>query len=333
MNKKAVWIIVVVGFLAAQLCTGSNAAEDCPLRVYLPREAVIEDDVIHLGQVGIIRGDDLLVAKAEGVSLGRLSIPGQQVVLDRQTILARLVCSGIGAGKVSLSGAERLAVRRREEVISGEKLIEAAESYLAANRPGGLDCLWKPSARPKDVVVPGVAEDVKLVARRVPGRSARQVHPPRQVKIKVAIVRGGREIATRQVSFGLKYKCRRAVAVTDIAAGSVISPENTKLETVIADYPSRWTREKSPYGLVAKRRFRAGSVIRADAIGPAEQPIVIKRNKNVLIRIQLPGLAVTAIGQALQDGQAGEYIKVRNTDSQRIIIAKVNEDGTLEPLF
>lgn len=327
MNKKAVWIIVVVGFLAAQLCTGSNAAEDCPLRVYLPREAVIEDDVIHLGQVGIIRGDDLLVAKAEGVSLGRLSIPGQQVVLDRQTILARLVCSGIGAGKVSLSGAERLAVRRLEEVISGEKLIEAAESYLAANRPGGLDCLWQPSGRPKDVVVPGVAEDVKLVARRVPGRSARQV------KVEVAIVSGGRQIATSRVSFGLKYKCRRAVAVTDIAARSVISPENTKLETVIADYPSRWTREKSPYGLVAKRRLRAGSVIRADAVGPAEQPIVIKRNKNVLIRIQLPGLAVTARGQALQDGQAGEYIKVRNTDSQRIIIAKVNEDGTLEPLF
>jgi flagella basal body P-ring formation protein FlgA len=35
----------------------------------------------------------------------------------------------------------------------------------------------------------------------------------------------------------------------------------------------------------------------------------------------------------MQEGRAGEYIKVRNLDSQRMILAKVNEDGTVEPIF
>jgi flagella basal body P-ring formation protein FlgA len=35
----------------------------------------------------------------------------------------------------------------------------------------------------------------------------------------------------------------------------------------------------------------------------------------------------------MQDGRAGDYIKIRNVDSQRIIIASVNENGTVEPVY
>ncbi len=35
----------------------------------------------------------------------------------------------------------------------------------------------------------------------------------------------------------------------------------------------------------------------------------------------------------MQEGRAGEYIKVRNVDSRRVISAKVNKDGTVEPVF
>ena len=41
----------------------------------------------------------------------------------------------------------------------------------------------------------------------------------------------------------------------------------------------------------------------------------------------------TAVGKAMQDGKVGEYIKIRNIDSQRILVAKVNSDRTVEPVF
>jgi len=68
-------------------------------------------------------------------------------------------------------------------------------------------------------------------------------------------------------------------------------------------------------------------------IGPARPAVVVGRNQTVVIRIERPGILVTAIGKAMQDGRVGEYIKVRNVDSQRIILAKVNEDGAVEPIF
>ncbi|MHC4087226.1 MAG: flagella basal body P-ring formation protein FlgA [Planctomycetota bacterium] len=35
----------------------------------------------------------------------------------------------------------------------------------------------------------------------------------------------------------------------------------------------------------------------------------------------------------MQEGRTGEYIKVRNLNSQRIILARVKEDGTVEPVL
>jgi flagella basal body P-ring formation protein FlgA len=35
----------------------------------------------------------------------------------------------------------------------------------------------------------------------------------------------------------------------------------------------------------------------------------------------------------MQDGKAGDYIKVRNMDSQRIIMARIGEDGNVEPVL
>ncbi|MHC4762939.1 MAG: flagellar basal body P-ring formation chaperone FlgA, partial [Planctomycetota bacterium] len=61
--------------------------------------------------------------------------------------------------------------------------------------------------------------------------------------------------------------------------------------------------------------------------------ILLKRNQNVVIKVDRLGLLITAIGKTMQDGRVGEYIKVRNVDSQRIIMAKVSEDGSVEPVF
>jgi flagella basal body P-ring formation protein FlgA len=68
-------------------------------------------------------------------------------------------------------------------------------------------------------------------------------------------------------------------------------------------------------------------------VAPAGRPVVVGRNQSVIIRLEKPGLLVTAVGKTLENGRAGEHIKVRNVDSQRIILARVNEDGTVEPVL
>jgi flagella basal body P-ring formation protein FlgA len=60
---------------------------------------------------------------------------------------------------------------------------------------------------------------------------------------------------------------------------------------------------------------------------------VIQRNQTVRLRVQGAGFLITGVGQALQEGRVGEYIKVRNVDSKRVVTGRVAFDGAVEPVI
>ena len=283
-------------------------------------------EAISLGQVSIIRGGESLVSKASGIALGRFSEPGQRIIVDRSLVLSRLACNQIPASRVTLTGAEKITVKRQQQIIKGKEFVELASSFLGKNPPNDSVCQWKPIRAPKDLVILGAGKEIKF-SSHLARSSARN-----QAKVQVAVFAGGKEIGSREVSFRLKYNCRTAVTLVDIPAGTVISTENIKIVKVLSNYPepANWS---PPYGLIANRRLPAKAVIRPNMVGPVKPVVIIKRHQNVIIRLEKPGLLVTAIGKAMQKACAGEYIKVQNMDSQRIILAKVNEDGTVEPVF
>jgi len=152
------------------------------------------------------------------------------------------------------------------------------------------------------------------------------------VAVQIMVVADGKEVGVRDVLFRLKYQSRRVVTAREIAAGTILAPEDLKIETVDADQPepANW---RPPYGLVATRTLPQNTELRADMVNTPEAPVVIRRNESVVICIERPGLVVTAVGTALEEGRTGEYVKVRNADSSRVIVCKVNSDGTVEPLL
>jgi flagella basal body P-ring formation protein FlgA len=154
-----------------------------------------------------------------------------------------------------------------------------------------------------------------------------------QVRVEIDVFIADQKIATRDVMFALRYTCRQAVTKTAIARGQVFSPENIEIQTTESNEPepADW---KPPYGLVAARRLPANTILHPHMLGSSESPTtVVKRNQTVIIRIERPGLLITAVGKTMEDGKAGDYIKVRNADSQRIILAKINADGSVEPVL
>ncbi len=337
MSSKTISIIIIIIICLvtpAQLCQVSannktnDSQKDSTLQVYLPREITIKENCLgsqtrnntfgvplKLGQVGIIRGnpaEDQLVAKANEIIVGQISMPGQEIVIDRQMVLSRLACNGIPTSKVTLKGAEKIKVRQQRQTISSGEFVMLASSFLKRNPPVASVCQWNPIRTPKDFVIPETGKDIRFSPRLVSSSASNQA------RIEIAMLSGGKKIGVREVTFRLKYNCHRVVTLVDIPTGAVISPENVKIEKTQSNYPepADW---RPPYGLIAKRQLPAKTVLR--------------RNQNVVIRIQKPGLLVTATGKTMQEAHAGEYIKVRNVDSQRIILARVNEDGTVEPVF
>ncbi len=332
MNKAVVVLVIICAFFGQRYCCGEQlegsgeGAKNSTLRIYLPREVVVKADSIQLGAVGVIQGDASAVGKAREIGLGRFALTGQQIVIDRPTILSRLASNGIKAHEVSLSGAERVKVKRDEKVISGRRFAEVASVFLKTQ--AGYESVSDIALvrNPKDWVLADDGGEIRLVARL--GKYSRKD----KARVWVGVVRDGVETGGYEVGFDLKYKRRRVVATVDIVAGVVLSPENVQVETTMASAPepAGWS---VPYGQVAKRRIKKGAVITGNVVGPAEPPVVIKRRQTVVMKIETGGLYVSAVGVALSDGKVGQYIRVKGPNNSRIVVVKVKADGTVEPVF
>ena len=88
-----------------------------------------------------------------------------------------------------------------------------------------------------------------------------------------------------------------------------------------------------PVGLITRRKIKTGQQIRYSLLTKARPEILIKRNSLVVIKIETPGLTLTAKGKSIGEGGFGEMIRVKNIDSNRTIICNVNFDGTVSPVI
>lgn len=317
---------------AAVLCGGAGKST---LRIYLPRESVVEGDSVSLGAIAIMQGDDILTEKAKEVGLGKFSVSGQKIAIDRNTVLSRLSASGISTANVQISGAEITKVRRREKTVATSRLTELAESFLrsrlkAADSISSIKIIKKP----RQWTGPPDGGDVKLTAKM--GKHSSSGKP----RVWVSLIRNGVEVDRREVLFEIRYKRQKAVAATDIPVGVMISPKNVKVVEFESSSPAA-ADFTVPYGRVARMAIRKGrqvndtSVARINLAKMSESAVVIKRRQIVMAEIRRGGMFISMQGEALTDGKVGEYIKVKMGSQRdaRVIYARVKQDGTVEPNF
>jgi hypothetical protein len=53
------------------------------------------------------------------------------------------------------------------------------------------------------------------------------------------------------------------------------------------------------------------------------QPLLVKNRDLVRLRVRIGAFEVTARGEALQDGRAGQSIRVRNVDSNKVVTGRI----------
>jgi flagella basal body P-ring formation protein FlgA len=306
--------------------TAEQQNQDVLLKIHLPREVSIEDETISLADIGILKGDESLVNRASDIALGKFSVPCQQIIIDRATISSRLASHGYPTTKVLLTGSSKVNVKRKQNIILSNDFVQSGKLFLKENPIHPSLCHIVAVTRPKDLALGSGHADFQLIPRMLENNNKSHV------RVRVGVFVEGREIGTRDIDFRLKFESRKAVTIVDVPTGAIITGDNIKIEKTVSDYPepADW---KPPYGLVAKRPIPANATVDDTALGASENNIVVERNQTVTIRAETQGLLITAIGTSLQKGQVGEYIRVRNIDSKRIIFAKVCEDGTVKPVF
>ena len=190
--------------------TNNDLHKDTGLKIYLPREVTIKDSNLILGRVSIIQGSESLAAKANEIPLGKISLPGQKIILDRSTILGRLACNGIPISKVTLTGSEKITVNQQNHTVSSNAFVSLAESFLEKNPPDNTVCKWNPIREPKDFIVSEGSKDIKLIPRLV------QTGVKDQARVEIAVLSENKKIGVRQVTFSLVHECHQVVTKDDI---------------------------------------------------------------------------------------------------------------------
>jgi flagellar basal body P-ring formation protein FlgA len=125
----------------------------------------------------------------------------------------------------------------------------------------------------------------------------------------------------------------RAYAITllpvlgrDVKPGETISAR----DIVLTEIPSErlgqnvLTADSDIVGRAPKRMIRAGEPLR---LGDVEAPILVRRDTIVTMTMRAPGMTLTAEGRALENGAAGDIVKVMNTSSKRTVVATVEGEG------
>jgi len=233
MKIRLIGLAVALLLVRTELCWSSmdnasaNAASQSRLTIHLPRNVAVESENLTLGQIAVVTGEEALVAKARDIELGRISVAGQNITIDRSLILSRLACSGMPACNPVMSGADKVTVRRMAKVIKSSNIIESASSFLAGSIKERAIARWEPVRTPEDVILPAQTQNVELVPRLV----SRGVNG--QAITEVGVVADGKQIETRQVIFRAKYNVHRAITVMDVKEGATLTANNTRIENVV----------------------------------------------------------------------------------------------------
>jgi flagella basal body P-ring formation protein FlgA len=117
-----------------------------------------------------------------------------------------------------------------------------------------------------------------------------------------------------------------AVSTTLLSKGHVVAANDVNVSkqdvSLISD--GYYQDPEQIIGLVVQRTIPAGNIIRQNMV---KERVVIRRGELVRMVIQASGFSVEGSGVALTDGIKGQMIRVKNTRSNKIVEAVVQDTG------
>ncbi len=301
-------LLILVGLALSVLAppaAAAPAAEAAP--VTLRQSVTVSGGLVRLGDLFVPAGD-----KAEA-AVAYAPAPGKRAIFDARWLYR--VARAYGLNWRPLSIHEK-AVVARESIVIGRR--EIADHILAALVDKGVDADMRVelSNRMLRIHVPGdstatvAVEDVAYDARtrRFIAIVAAPADDPAARRIRVT----GRE---HRVIDG-------PVLTRRVLAGEVIRKRDVKWIAMRGDRLQRDTIQDSGalIGKSPRRGLRAGVPVR---VSDVRLPVLVPRRSLVTIMYRVRSMTLTAQGRALEDGGAGDTVRVANTQSNTVVQAVV----------
>jgi flagella basal body P-ring formation protein FlgA len=322
--------LLVCGLAAAML-----RAEDPAgglLYVELRGSADVSNRLVRVGDVADISGGTPgLRSQASGLDLLELSTIESTDEVTAARVTARLLIAGFAPDQFEVDGAECAQIAWRPDQ-------SAEERVLAAIRRGVEERLYVPA----DEVAPELSQPlpaalIQLIDRTPDARlDARFGAVPTggRTRVDVWVTTPGNETNVTGITVEIRFRQIVPVVAESVSARQVITADSVSFtEREVSQLGSVLPAEQV-VGMAARRNLAPGDVIVSrDLTEPkeADAPVLIKARDLVRLTARKGNLVLTVpAAEALQSGREGEFIRVRNPSSGKVILGRVVAAGEVE---
>ncbi|CQR70612.1 flagellar basal body P-ring biosynthesis protein FlgA [Sporomusa ovata DSM 2662] len=319
MKTNLYRLIMVILCVAGIFFTGQSVQAQ-ELTVSIPPEATITGQYFTLGDIARFNGDDNeRIDRLRQIRLGHTPQPGQSYVLAGDILMARMRAARVDLSGITWQLPPQLKVTALAQSISGQELVKQAKQYLEACLTG--EVMITSVGQPRDILVP-------------PGEIAFTMALPYGIRynaptnVSIGVQVAGRSFSTAMLRFDVKKYQQVAIASRVLNANEPITAESIIFERrdIGRLTPGYFTKLDKILGLPVKRQLAPGIVITETMLG---QIVLIRRGQPVTITAKNGGIEVMVSGIALQDGSKGEFIRVKNSNSKKVIRGQVIDDTTV----
>lgn len=326
-SARTSWVRPALAFLALlTLLASAFCAPASALSLDLRPAAIATGAQVKLQEVvsfDLGAGEEGQAAELGAVVIGQAPLPGRTRVFSREQILARLRQAGYTPERAAVAGSASVTVQRPGRPVSREEAEELYRAELA--RVLGVDpgrvvvtlVNWTPPVVAEGRLRLSLLGDVAQVTRAA---ATGTLTGPVDLSVD------GEPQATLRPRAVVTVKVPALVAREALSRGSIVGADQVELvEYELSRLPDGALRDpQQAAGRQAVRTVPAGTPLRrSDLIAPA----VVRRGDRVTLTLETGLLSLAVQGLALEDGAAGEVIKVENSQSGRLVEALVRGAG------
>jgi flagella basal body P-ring formation protein FlgA len=316
--------------------------------------ATVGSRVILVKDVAFLEGGEpALQRKIGALDLNDPLRPGQSAWITARRLLYRFRMAGIDGDRFQIAGASEILVSAGGLPVPANETTARIETALPASTASGY--------RVSEAEL--IREASQLIRRRIPEKgedlAIRVAQPIRsqfvanarkedvrldadlrstsaplgRVRVDVAIWAKDCLQATVPIYLEVKLSQWVAVAIRRIEPDEALSHENVRFERLPVDgTKSLLSTEEGLAGKKAGHALLPGQMLSGEDVKSLlpENPILVKSFGLVKIVTRVGGMKLTILGEAVQDGRAGQLIRVRNLSSKNVVLGRVVDRSFVE---
>ena len=323
MTKPGVCLIIMVA-----VCLMSPAAFSSDgTCITLNAAALVEADSVRLSDIATVTGISQDQLNAVGATIvARSPQPGQTRFVDIDYIRIRLKQAGIDTTSMTFNGAPDVRVTRQAATLPTQRIRQAVEMAIRSRMP------WKN----EDVTIGEIVLDeaIQLPTGRLTYRieTSRNEDYLGRMIVALHLLVDGEPVRKVWVNTTISVMADVVTVIRPLGKHAYIqlgdlTVERRDLSDLSSDTVSRI---EDALGNRTTRMIYPRTVLQSSMF---VSPPLVRRGDIVKIVANAGPMTITATGMVKQQGGKGEMVRVVNTDSNRIITARVTGPGAVEVNF